>query len=113
VKLTTVTRALNLVSAPLGPFPQLPPAHGAGPATRPLSYRQLKLNHGPVVLILPDQTGERKHPVRIDHPRTRGSDAESSDLRALVLRADNAAIGPEAVVIDCQSAPSRDIPGIV
>src|ERR1700733_11395753 len=35
------------VSLPLGPLAQLPPAHGAGPATRPLSYLQLKPSHGP------------------------------------------------------------------
>ena len=28
---------------------QLPPAHGTGPATRPLSYRQLKPNQGHVL----------------------------------------------------------------
>ena len=30
-----------------GPLAQLPPAQGTGPATRPLSYRQLKPSHGP------------------------------------------------------------------
>ena len=35
------------MSLPLGPLAQLPPAQGTGPATRPLSYRQLKPSHGP------------------------------------------------------------------
>src|SRR5450432_1546072 len=37
----------TMESVPFGPLPQLPPAHGTGPATRPLSYRQLKPNQGP------------------------------------------------------------------
>ena len=36
-------------SVPFGPLLQLPPAQGAGPATRPLSYLQLKLTHGPAL----------------------------------------------------------------
>ena len=35
-----------MVSVPFGPLLQLPPAQGTGPATRPLSKRQLKLSHG-------------------------------------------------------------------
>jgi len=34
-------------SLPSGPLAQFPPAHGTGPATKPLSYRQLKPIHGP------------------------------------------------------------------
>src|ERR1700677_3768155 len=33
-------------SLPFGPLAQFPPTQGTGPATRPLSYRQLKLIHG-------------------------------------------------------------------
>src|SRR5450631_1907947 len=39
--------ASTSVSLPAGPLAQLPPAHGTGPATRPLSYLQLKPSHGP------------------------------------------------------------------
>src|SRR5690242_17141040 len=35
------------VSLPSGPLLQLPPAHGTGPATNPLSYRQLNPIQGP------------------------------------------------------------------
>jgi hypothetical protein len=34
-------------SVPLGPLLQLPPAQGTGPATSPLSNRQLKPTQGP------------------------------------------------------------------
>src|SRR5919201_5923737 len=42
-----ITDASTTVSLPSGPLLQLPPAQGTAPATSPLSYLQLKPNHGP------------------------------------------------------------------
>src|SRR5215469_13084457 len=41
--------ASTTLSLPKGPFAQLPPAHGTGPATMPLSNLQLKPSHGPLL----------------------------------------------------------------
>ena len=56
-----------------------------------------------VVLILPGEAAESEHCVRIEQARPSGRDIESSDFRALVLRAHRQTVRTQAAVIHYQA----------
>ena len=63
-----------------------------------------------VIIAIPsDEAAEGKHGCRVDHPCPGWSDVKGVDLRALVCRADQDAIGTKPVIADANSVPRRRV----